>query len=117
MKRKMTLLFAVLLCISLTACFFSAAKTDGIMADLYEAGYIEEYDKGEKIVKYDGVVPSKQVYYEYPIRDSEANQVYRIYFDEEDSSKFEFYDRDRRIRYLFQMNDDGELRELERYNY
>ncbi len=117
MKKGKIVLGAILCSVLLSACSFDTGKTDGIMVELQAAGYVQAYDEGEKIIKYDGVVPKKQVYYEYPITDHEFNQTYRIYFEEGDDSRFKFYDRAQRIWYRFEVDGNGKLTELERHNY
>ena len=113
MKRFVLMLMLMLSVMLMSGC---ALKTDGIMAELKERGYIGEYMDGEKVVKYDGVVPSKQVYYEYDIKDSESEQRYRIYFDETDKSKFTLYDYENRIWYEFRQ-DGNELTETARNKF
>lgn len=114
-KRKLATCLTCL-CLSTLLCACTS-KTDTIMSDLYNAGYLQEYEKGEKIVKYDGVVPNKQVFYTYPIKDNEFNHVYRIYFDEDNSSNFKLYDYDKRIWYYFEVNSENQLVELSRNEF
>lgn len=113
MKRT---IIALLLMISVMLLSGCALKTDSLMSELKEMGYVQEYEDGEKVVKYDGVVPSKQVYYEYDIKNSEANQRYRIYFDETDESVFTLYDYENGIYYTFEQ-DGGVLTETERCQF
>ncbi len=113
MKRFVLMLMLMLSVMLMSGC---TLKTDGIMAELKEMGYVSEYLDGEKVVKYDGVVPSKQVYYEYDIKGSESDQRYRIYFDETDESKFTLYDYENGMWYEFSQ-DGNELTETARNKF
>ena len=113
MKRYVPMLMLLL---SLTLMSGCTLKTDSLMAELKEMGYVREYEDGEKVVKYDGVVPSEQIYYEYDIKDSETDQRYRIYFDETVESAFTLYDYENGIYYKFEQ-DGNELTETERCQF
>lgn len=114
--RKKAVIYGIFLVLALFLCACGTGKTDDIMVELKELGYVSVYGEGEKVVKYDGVVPSKQVYYEYPMSGNEANHVYRIYFEEEDVNCFKLYDYAGRVWYRFELDED-ELTELERQEF